>query len=1015
MKKVTGNKEKSDFRINLEENWKVYLIYAAVAIAFVVWILSSRSSSDTPEDREYLEELESTDYIAYTSYSGDLTSYLRLSASYEEAGYEGTDEVITLFPADAEVTAQDEDALQDAANALQTGIVDYDGEALYLAEDVDAVWTFTVEEAGLYSIVLDYAGVDGDGSDIRRAFYIDGEAYCEEATSVRFYRYYIESGEVTVNAIGDEVWPTQEEVVCWQTQAAYDSAGYDPEPMYFYLEAGTHTLQVAYVDQPVAIKEIRLEGKQEIPTYEEVLAEYEANGYEEASSGSGMYLEAEESTWRNDSIIRRESNNDPKTSPFSLTTRVLNTVGGSRWSDGEQSVSWTFTVEEDGLYEIALKVLQDDNEGLPVYRKISIDGEVPYEEFLEYKFEYSTDWYSEVLSDADGNPYLVYLEAGEHELTLTAQLGDLAYVIERSENDAMVLSEIYRTVTKITGTDPDVNYEYNLYRQLPELSAQLTEVADSIEVTAEILNQICNMTTPEESTYRSIVSTLREFAEDVDKIPRNLTDLENAQSNLGTYVTSIDTSPLQIDYLEVMAPEDEFVVEKSNFFERAYVTAVNFVLSFVKDYDAIGVTTADDEETVVLEVWVGTGSEWGEILKELIDSEFTPQTGIYVNLTVMPTSQLTTSGSSALLLSINSGTSPDVVLSLNYAQVSEYAFRDAAVDLTQFEDFDEVASWFYDDMLTPYKYLDGIYGLPETMDFSVLIYRKDLIAELGIELPDTWTELYEEVLPVLYENSMTFCYPVDTSASSATPSSLGGFTTFLLQKGGTFYTDNGKASALDTAEAYQAFKEWTELYTQYDIDEASDLFTRLRTGESPMGISGYSTYLKLLYAAPELYGRWGIALVPGTENEDGTINRTTGTMSSTANFILSNSEYTEEAWEFLKWYMSEDTQVSYGRQLEAVIGESARWNTANVNAFYRLPWKSEDQEVIQETLANAQEQYIVPGGYFTSRHVINAWNSVVTDFENARDVLEEAVEDINKELQKKVEEFGLENVDVIQN
>ena len=62
---------------------------------------------------------------------------------------------------------------------------------------------------------------------------------------------------------------------------------------------------------------------------------------------------------------------------------------------------------------------------------------------------------------------------------------------------------------------------------------------------------------------------------------------------------------------------------------------------------------------------------------------------------------------------------------------------------------------------------------------------------------------------------------------------------------------------------------------------------------------------------------------------------------------------------------------------------------------------------------NAKEQYIVPGGYFTSRHIINAWNRVVINNENTRDSMEEAVADINKEIAVKIEEFGLEDMEII--
>ncbi len=984
-----------------------YIAIAALVILVVVFgvqsMVRNNQAVGSQKDGEELKQLQQMDYIAYESYGDTKASYSVLSSGYAADGMKGTEASIILTPKAADTAGE---------GVLQTGIADFDGEALVLRENVNAQWTFDVKEAGLYSIVLDYAGIDGDGAKIQRQILIDGELPCAEATNVCFYRYFVESGDVKINEIGDEVWPTQTEVLLWQTQAAFDSYGYHPEPMYFYFSEGKHTVSLNYVDQPMAVREVRLEGKKEIPAYQEMLKVYESKGYKKVSPGAGQHIEGEESAWRSDSIIRRESNNDPETVPFSLYNRVLNTVGGNRWNRGEQSVSWNFQVEEAGLYEVAVKTLQGRNEGMPSYRKVEIDGEVPFQEFLEYKFPYNKNWYGEVLSDESGEPYLVYLEPGVHEITLTAQLGPISSVIERTTNDISVLSEITRDITKITGTEPDPNYEYDLYRLMPELSGELDELADSIEVCADILAAITNKTTSTENSYRAIIDTLRNFSEDVDRIPRALSELENAQTNMGSYITSLKVSPLQIDYLEIKSPEEEFVVKNSNFFQKFYVSTVNFLMSFVKDYDAVG-TTKEDGENVVLDVWIGRGSEWGEILKEMIDEDFTPKTGIYVNLNVMPSSQLTTGGVNVLMLSINSGTAPDVALSVDYNLPSEFAFRGASVDLTQFDDYKEVESWFYDNSMVPYVFRDGVYALPETMDFTVMYYRKDLMRELGLELPETWTQLYTDILPKLYENNMSFNLSVDTSVSSSSPAALRGFTMMLLQNGGSYYTPNGKQSALGTAQAYQAFKSWTDLYSQYEVDEESNLFTRMRTGATPLGVAGYTEYIQFLTSAPELYGRWGVTAVPGIANPDGTVSRETGSVSKTANLILSQSDKQEASWEFLKWWMSEDTQVNYGRQLEAVIGESARWNTANVDAFFRLPWKTEDKLVIQATLEDAQEQYIVPGGYFTSRHLINAWNRVVINDEKARDALEEAVKDINKELDVKIEEFGLQAVDVI--
>ena len=217
-----------------------YIVIAALVVLVIVFGVQSvvkrnQSSGQSQKDGEELARLEQMDYIAYETYGETQVSYAVLSSDYAARGYVGTDASIALAPKQADTAG---------AGVLQTGIADYSGEALVLKENANAQWSFDVKEAGLYSIVLDYAGVDGDGAKIQRQILIDGEIPCAEASNVCFYRHFIESGDVKINEIGDEVWPTQTEVVMWLTQAAHDSYGYDPEPMYFYLSQGKHTLSI---------------------------------------------------------------------------------------------------------------------------------------------------------------------------------------------------------------------------------------------------------------------------------------------------------------------------------------------------------------------------------------------------------------------------------------------------------------------------------------------------------------------------------------------------------------------------------------------------------------------------------------------------------------------------------------------------------------------------------------------------------------------------------------------------
>lgn len=881
--------------------------------------------------------------------------------------------------------------------------------------DGAAVWHIRAEQPGLYELQVTYLALGGNEAKVQRKITIDGETPFEEANNLCFYRVFEEevqeNGKMRVNAIGDEVWPHMHEKQVWQTVRAVDQQAIYVDPLCFYLSEGEHEICLSYVDQPVVLLEASFVSPRVYPSYQEKLAEWQAAGYAAVSADAVVKLQAENSAWRSENVIRRESDADPLTEPRSGAERVLNIVGGYRWRLGNAAVSWQIDVPESGLYAIHFKVLQTTDPGMPSYRQIMIDGEIPFEEMKLYSFPYDSHWYGETLRDESGAPYQFYLEKGTHTLTATVKLGPIGEIMRRTEKDTTSLGQLEREIVKITGSEPDFNYEYDLYRTMPELSGRLTYLAGRLKESADLLASISSETTSMENNYRQIIDQLLFFAEDVDRIPKALSDLDNAQSNLGTYISTIEKCPMAMDYLMLSSPDVSMDIATSNFFQRMAVTGENFLASFTKDYDSVGLIVDDageNTETTVLNVWIARGTEWGEILKELADEDFTPKTGVVINLHVLPTGQLSTGSVNTIMLSVASGTAPDVALSVEYNLPNEFAFRDAAVDLSQFPDFAEATKNFYESSLIPFKYNGGVYALPETMDFTVMIYRQDVLAELGVELPETWSDLYQKVLPRLYENNMSFSLPVDTSVSSNSPGALRGFTMLLLQMGGAYYQGEGEASGLDTPEAYQAFKAWTDMYANYEIDAESNFFTRIRTGTMPIGIGNFTTYMQLMTSAPELYGRWSIAPVPGTRQADGTVKHTVGTTAATADIILSQSEKKDAAWAFLKWWSSEETQTRYGRELEAILGMGARWNTANVNAFYSLPWDARHERVIKAQMDAAEEQMIVPGGYFTGRHIINAWNRVCINNENARDSLEKAVKDINKELKNKRAEFGLE-------
>ena len=57
------------------------------------------------------------------------------------------------------------------------------------------------------------------------------------------------------------------------------------------------------------------------------------------------------------------------------------------------------------------------------------------------------------------------------------------------------------------------------------------------------------------------------------------------------------------------------------------------------------------------------------------------------------------------------------------------------------------------------------------------------------------------------------------------------------------YTEDGKASALDSDIAVSTFKEYCEYYTDYGLDKVTSAEERFRTGEAPIMIADYTAVI----------------------------------------------------------------------------------------------------------------------------------------------------------------------------
>jgi ABC-type glycerol-3-phosphate transport system substrate-binding protein len=399
----------------------------------------------------------------------------------------------------------------------------------------------------------------------------------------------------------------------------------------------------------------------------------------------------------------------------------------------------------------------------------------------------------------------------------------------------------------------------------------------------------------------------------------------------------------------------------------------------------------------IIEVWMIAGRDQSTILKAMIDDTFTPMTGIKVNVKLV--------APDAVMPAVVAGTGPDMALTMPQGDPVNYAIRSAVMDISGFPGYEDVIKELNPSVIEPFRFAGGVYALPETQYFHVMFYRKDILEELNIELPDTWDDLIN-ILPVIQKNNMNVGIP-SVATNDVASIDFSNFLAHLFQRGGRLYNEDGSRTLLDSEIAIEAFDVYTKFFTHYKTPTVFNFVNRFRTGEMPLGFADYTNFNTLEVFAPELRGLWGFSRMPGLKKPDGTVDRSVST-GTFASMIFSATKHPDLAWEFLKWWISADTQLRFGRELESIMGAAARYPTANYPAFLRLAWGSQQMAVLDEQRGWTVGVPEVPGGYFVSRHITNAARRILNEGMDTRETMLDYTLTINDELIKKRKEFGLE-------
>ncbi|WP_408007669.1 extracellular solute-binding protein [Pseudalkalibacillus sp. A8] len=869
---------------------------------------------------------------------------------------------------------------------------EYDGGSVFRWEEQtkELQLSINVPKEGLYTIEVDYYALPGKIIPIERGIKVNGEFQYYESRRIVLPRLWKDTvKKFEEDRLGNQVYPKQEEIHTWQNRPFMDASYLYDRPLKFHLKKGENTISLLNIREPMLLGQVTVKSPEKHASYKEYLQKHDD---EEQTKGL-LEIEAEHPYSKSDSSIRALSNGEPNVTPNRGSKLSLNAFGGDTWQAGGQAVTWKIQVDETGFYQLAFKYNQYFNVNVPVYRTIKIDGEVPFGEMLKYPFDYTTEWRNETLSDANGKPYQFFLTKGEHELTLISNPSPYQPVISTIKDVMKEVNDLSLEIQMATGKSSDIYRDWDIEEQIPDIVPRLNRLAGELREKYEYLEKLSDSKPDQARNLMISAKQMEDIADEPAKIPVRFKELSQSSGSvtqkLGDLLLLLPNQPLQFDKFYVYS-DKKLPDAKANLLQKASSMAVNFFSSFTKDYNQVSST---DEDSI--EIWVNRPRQYVMLMQQMANEDFTKETGIKVNLSLMPSEE-------KLILANASNESPDLALGVTQKFPFELSVRQALADLSKFPDYDQVAKRFSPGALLPFIYDEGTYALPETQEFYVLFYRKDILQALNMSVPDTWEDV-RKMLPKLQRFGMNFYVPIaGMGGLKESPVTV----PYIYQNGGELFNEDGMSTAIGSNAALKGFKQMTNLFTIYSMPlQVPNFYSHFRQGDLPIGIADFDNYVKITAAAPELQGWWGVAPYPGVKNDDGEVVRwAPGTGKGV--IMFDSSDKKDDAWEFIKWWTSKDTQSEFGNLIETIYGTEFRWNTSNVEALSELPWPDEDLKVIKEQWEWLRDIPHVPGDYMLEREISNAWNEVVFEGENERKAIEDAVITTNREMRKKLEEFG---------
>ena len=879
-----------------------------------------------------------------------------------------------------------------------------------------AEYTVKVDKEGLYYLNLDYISIGESLSDYTVKLAVNGKQQYSEMNTIALPIIWADEDTKTyvgsdkkksfpLDSYGDEIAPSQNRVQEWTNTYLYNNTYVSSLPLSFYLKKGVNKITIENVSSGgLAVGKLQVEaGKDNTKSYKEYASEH-SNAELVKDSADALQVDAVYYTKKNSSDAVYGSETKSSLTRFNIDKEKLNTL---QWNAAGIEVTYTINVKKAGNYNLTFHYDNGKKE-FDSFETIKIDGEVPFSELYNYAFApVSSGYANETLSDKDGNAYSIYLTEGKHTISIKQENQPVMEAYRYALLLQQHITDFELEITKITGSDVDTQRNWKMTKYIPKIPEYLKAYKTVIQHIRYILQDYSP--NGNSSAVLTYLDEAEQFIKDMQKYPDEIAlhtaDLTGANNSilvsLSNFTTEVTANEFTLDRIYVTADKGQIEKPNSSAGSSMWTSIRTLVNTFTSDKYATGAS----QDSKTLTIWVNRAITHVDLLQKMVDTEFVPyykeKTGkdIKVKVSTMP-------DVAKLTLAIAAKETPDVALGLMSYVPFDLSSRGALYDLTKFDDFWTVARRFPTGSFVSYVYNEGMYAIPETTDFNAIVYRTDIFNNLGIKVPSTWNELID-ILPTLQRYGMNFYHNIALGTT--------GYKWFyqtspmILQNGGELYTqdENGLVTTgIDSKKSVKGLSLLGNLFTKYSLETSvQTFFNSFRYSTDPIGIIGMEDYTLINNGAKELQGKWAIAPYLGTEQEDGSIDRTF-VANGTGGAIFKTSNKKDESWEFLKWWTSKKVQTEYTYTLRSSYGKTFFWLSANKAALQNNPMDEADKKVITEQLDYVTDVTRTPGQYLLERTISNIWTTMVFDGTAGQVAVDEAKNDVNKEIVRKMQELG---------